>query len=218
VPPQPKPTLMSNLTLSPPENHDFSLGLSITDALAQSLSNDESAFCVPSRRPSLLFANDSSDSLVHESSTPLTEKEKKGRWQGLLSTTKVPSSFARRPSIPDESVLRVQRQSEQVMMRRLQSSVTYKLALLETHMHRHEDAQVHSSLKAPVFNFFSNQLIYFSTTMSLPCACTESILGTLGSQLSCLDSDVCETPMLCYHTLAFTLPKQISDTCTLEIT
>ena len=124
------------------ENHDISILAPNSDTSVQGPNTDENFSGVRTRRPSSLFLNEQSDILVNDTVGPMNDKEKKGRWQGLLSSSKVPSSFSRRPSIPDDSVLRLQRQTEKVMMRRLQSSVTYKLALLESHMHRHEDAQV----------------------------------------------------------------------------
>ncbi len=126
--------------MQPLENHDSVIFASVAGASAAAYSNDESPGVVRTRRPSSLFVHDISESVVHDSSSSVHEKEKKGRWQGLLSSSKAPSSFSRRPSMSDDSILRVQ--TEKVMMRRLQSSVTYKLALLESHMHRHEDAKV----------------------------------------------------------------------------
>ena len=106
--------------------------------------------------------HDASEGAVHDSTSPVNEKEKKSRWQGLLPSSKVSSSFSRRPSIPDDTVMRVQ--TEIVMMRRLQSSVTYKLALLESHMHRHEDAKVcHCSQLS-----FSNICCPFRLFFSVP--------------------------------------------------
>jgi hypothetical protein len=142
----------------PIEHHDPSIGASSADLLAAAVgaNSDDSSFCVKTRRPSSLSLPDLSDAAVNEPPTSPNEKEKKGMWQGLLSSSKVPSfpsSFTRRPSLQDESVLRVQRQTEKVMMRRLQASVTYKLALLESHMHRHEDAQVSVSFSFS-FSFF----------------------------------------------------------------
>jgi hypothetical protein len=146
----------------PIEYHDPSIGASSADILAAAVvaNSDDSSFGVKTRRPSSLSLPDLSDAAVNEPPTsPPTspnEKEKKGMWQGLLSSSKVPSfpsSFTRRPSLQDDSFLRVQRQTEKVMMRRLQASVTYKLALLESHMHRHEDAQVSVSFSFS-FSFF----------------------------------------------------------------
>lgn len=126
-------------TVPPLENHDFSIFAPVASASASGSSIDELSD-VRGRRPSSLLMHDPSETAVHDSAALVNEKEKKSRWQGLLPSSKVSSSFSRRPSIPDESVIRVQ--TEIVMMRRLQSSVTYKLALLESHMHRYEDAKV----------------------------------------------------------------------------
>ena len=126
-------------TMPPLENHDFSIFATVASASASGSSTDELGG-VRGRRPSSLLIHDPSEGAVHDSTAPVNEKEKKSRWQGLLPSSKVSSSFSRRPSIPDDTVMRVQ--TEIVMMRRLQSSVTYKLALLESHMHRHEDAKV----------------------------------------------------------------------------
>jgi hypothetical protein len=138
-------------TASPIENHDISILAPNSDTSVLGSNADETICSVRTRRPSSLFLNDQSDIPVHETAGPINDKEKKGRWQGLLSSSKLPSSFSRRPSFPDDSILRLQRQTEKVMMRRLQSSVTYKLALLESHMHRHEDAQVSFHIPS---NFF----------------------------------------------------------------
>jgi hypothetical protein len=136
------------------ENHDISILSPNPDTSVQGPNTDENFCGVRTRRPSSLFLNEQSDILVNDTVGPMNDKEKKGRWQGLLSSSKVPSSFSRRPSIPDDSVLRLQRQTEKVMMRRLQSSVTYKLALLESHMHRHEDAQVSFHIMVELFAVF----------------------------------------------------------------
>jgi hypothetical protein len=138
------------------ENHDISILAPIPDTSVQGPNTDENFCGVRTRRPSSLFLSEQSDILVNDTVGPMNDKEKKGRWQGLLSSSKVPSSFSRRPSIPDDSVLRLQRQTEKVMMRRLQSSVTYKLALLESHMHRHEDAQVGFHIMVELFAVFDS--------------------------------------------------------------
>ena len=125
--------------VAPLESRDFSIFAPVAGSAAAGSCSDESS-SARVRRPSSLLVHELGDAAVQDSTGSLSEKEKKGRWQGLLSSSKVPSSFSRRPSITDDSVLRVQ--TEKVMMKRLQSSVTYKLALLESHMHRYEDAKV----------------------------------------------------------------------------
>ena len=146
VQPSPKLAPLSPAAM-PLEHHDAGVGAFSADGLVVSAgaNADDSSSGVKARRPSFLSLQDLSDAAVSESQTSPNEKEKKGRWQGLLSSAKVPSfpsNFSRRPSLQDDSFLRVQRQTEKAMMRRLRASVTYKLALLESHMHRYEDAKV----------------------------------------------------------------------------
>ena len=161
----PKSAPLSPATM-PLEHHDASIGASSADVLAVSAgaNADDSSSGVKARRPSFISLQDLSDAAaVNEPSTSPIEKEKKGRWQGLLASTKVPSfpsSFSRRPSLQDDSILRVQRQTEKVMMRRLQASVTYKLALLESHMRRYEDAKVLVSFSLQFLNFHSHIIVF----------------------------------------------------------